>query len=111
MDNNTITLLFDTLFGILGIVVLRFLIPWIVNKIGAQNYAKLVDAIEIAIRWAEQNYPEYESCEKKRKVIEKIVAKAQEIGVYKSVDELSDMIDAFVNKIKYSEPYTKNKEG
>lgn len=110
IDTETINLLFDAILTVLGILVLKVLVPWIKSKIGDNNYKLLIEAIEIGIRYAEQNFPEYASQEKKAEVLKMVVLEAQKIGIDKTEEELSRMIDAFVNKIKYSDNYTKNKE-
>lgn len=110
MDNETINLLFKALISLLSILITGFLIPWLKNKIGEQKFAKIVEYTDLAIRTAEMIFTVEEWKEKKEYVLAYIIDKVKDVGIDLTAEDVNNLIESEVNRIKYSANYTKDKE-
>lgn len=110
MDNNTINLLFKAIISLLSILITGFLIPYIKNKIGEQKFAKIIEYTDLAIRTAEMIFSVEEYREKKEYVLQYVISKLNEVGIMLTSEDVNNLIESEVNRIKYSVNYTKDKE-
>lgn len=100
IDNATINLLFNAIMSVIGILVLNVFIPWMKNKIGEQKWGQLVSYTELAVRSAEQLFTVEEWKQKKEYVLNYVSAKAEEIGINYSAEDIENLIEGLVNEIK-----------
>lgn len=58
MDTITIVNLFsDIIIPVLGIIILRYLVPYLKEKIGAEKLKNITDAVQTGVEAAGKKYP------------------------------------------------------
>lgn len=100
MDAQITKIIVDAVFGIIGILITGYLIPWIKAKIGENKYNTIVEYTELAVRSAEQLYTPEEWKEKKQYVLNYITNKAKEIGLDLTAIDIENIIEGIVNSVK-----------
>jgi hypothetical protein len=84
------------------IIITTYLIPYIKNKIGDNNYNKLLKYIAIAVRCAEQIFEDTEAERKKEYVMEQVQSFINtKLKIDITYDELNTLVEGIVNEVKY----------
>lgn len=107
MNNEMITVIIKALVAVLSVLITSVVIPYIKGKIGENKYNEIKYYIEYAVRCAEQLYSKEESEQKKQYVVSYVTRKVNEIGIEMSEEDISVLIEATVNYIKYGMEYTR----
>lgn len=90
MDN---TMIFNTVLGIIGVVITSFLIPLLKKKIDAEEITKILTLIDIAVKAAEQIYREAGQGKFKKEYVRKYL---KEHGINLSQKDLDAMVESSV---------------
>jgi hypothetical protein len=82
----------DLVSLMLAILVMAFVLPWITKKMGAENYAKLLQAIKLAVQAAEQLFPDSGVGAKKKQWVLDFINSKFKINE----DDVERLLEAFV---------------
>jgi len=100
MNPELISELTKAILSVVLILISAYVIPWLKNKIGEDKYLTLVDFAEIVVRSAEKIYTPEEWEKKKLYAVDLVVAKAKEIGLNLSTEEINAIIEGAVQAVK-----------
>ena len=100
MNPELIAKIVEAVVTILLAVISAYIIPWLKNKLGDDKYATLLEFAEIVVRSAEKLYTPEEWEKKKEYALELVMAKAEEVGLKLSYDEINAIIEGAVQAVK-----------
>jgi hypothetical protein len=80
---------------VLAILVMAFVLPWISKKMGAENYAKLLQAIKLAVQAAEQLFPDSGVGAKKKQWVRDLITSQFKV----SNEDVERLLEAFVYEL------------
>jgi len=97
----------EVISGIFAILIGGFLIPLIRNKakksgieLSAEEHEYILNLVEDAVRWAEQELWKSAGAYKKSRVMDRLIAKLTDIGIVIAEDDLSKLVEAVVEKVR-----------
>lgn len=99
MDEIT-KIIVEAIVSISIILITRYLIPWIKEKIGVEKYTTIKQYCELSVRSAEMLFTEEQWKEKKAYVVACVEAKLHEIGLEMTELEVNAIIEGFVQAVK-----------
>ncbi|QRN86045.1 hypothetical protein JR334_02080 [Clostridia bacterium] len=85
----------EVIIRVLAILLMAFVLPWITKKVGAENYAKLLQAIKLAVNAAEQVFSDPGSGAKKKQWVLDFINSKFKI----KEDDVERLLEAFVYEI------------
>ena len=100
MNPELISELTKAIVSVILILISAYVIPWLKNKIGDDKYATIIEFAEIVVRSAEKIYTPEQWQEKKNYAVELVIAKAKEVGLELSVEEINAIIEGAVQAVK-----------
>jgi hypothetical protein len=80
---------------VLAILVMAFVLPWISKRMGSENYAKLLQAIKLAVQAAEQLFPDSGVGVKKKQWVLDFINSKFKI----KEDDVERLLEAFVYEL------------
>ena len=95
-----LTNLIEALLGVLALLAMRYLIPWLKAKLGNENEAKLVTIFEIAVMAAEKIYGAKRGDEKLA-YVERYLEKR---GIRLDTMRIKAYVNAAIKKMEMQEP-------
>lgn len=101
MNNEVITVIIKSVIAILSVVITTVVIPYVKSKMGEDKFAQLTVYIEYAIRCAEQIYTPDQWAEKKAYVMDYILAKAKEMKIELTENDINILVEGLVNLVKH----------
>ena len=101
MNNEVVSVIIKSIVAILSVVITTVVIPYLKNKLGEDKYAELTNYVEWAVRCAEQIYTPDEYAKKKEYVMNYIIAKAKEMNIALSEEDIDILIEGVVNLVKH----------
>jgi len=100
MTSELITELTKAILSVVLILLSAYVIPWLKNKMGEDKYLTLVEFAEIVVRSAEKIYTPEQWQDKKRYAVGLVFAKAKDIGIDLSEEEINAIIEGAVQAVK-----------
>lgn len=100
MNPELISELTKAIVSVILILISAYVIPWLKNKIGDDKYATIIEFAEIVVRSAEKIYTPEQWQEKKNYAVELVIAKAKEVDIELSVEEINAIIEGAVQAVK-----------
>lgn len=100
MNPELISELTKAIVSVILILISAYVIPWLKNKIGDDKYATIIEFAEIVVRSAEKIYTPEQWQEKKNYAVELVIAKAKEVGLELSTEEINAIIEGAVQAVK-----------
>ena len=100
MSPELITKLTESIVTVVIILISAYVIPWLKNKVGEDKYNQIVSFAETVVRSAEKIYTPEEWAQKKRYAVEMVQAKAEEVGIKITPEEINAIIEGAVQAVK-----------
>ena len=101
MNHELVSVIIKAVVAILSVVVTTVIVPYIKQRLGDDKYAELTNYVEWAVRCAEQIYTPDQWVEKKEYVKYYIVAKAKEMNIALTLEDIDVLIEGVVNLVKH----------
>lgn len=100
MNSELMKIILEAIVAVAAVLITGYLIPWLKGMIGEDKFALLISYITYAIHAAEQVYTPEQWQEKKNYVLDYVRNKAEEIGISLSDNDIENLIEGLVNRIK-----------
>lgn len=100
MNNELVSVIIKSIVAILSVVVTTVIVPYIKQRLGDDKYAELTNYVEWAVRSAEMLYTPEEWAEKKEYVMNYIIAKAGELNIELTENDINVLVEGIVHLIK-----------
>ena len=101
MNNELVSVIIKSIVAILSVVVTTVIVPYIKQRLGDDKYAELTNYVEWAVRSAEQIYTPEEWEQKKAYVMNYIIAKAAELKIELTENDINILVEGIVNLVKH----------
>ena len=101
MNHEVVSVIIKSIVAILSVVVTTVIVPYIKQRLGDDKYAELTNYVEWAVRCAEQLYTPEEWETKKEYVMTYIIAKAKELNIALTEEDINILIEGVVNLVKH----------
>lgn len=101
MNHEIVSVIIKSIVAILSVVITTVVIPYIKQRLGDDKYAELTNYVEWAVRCAEQIYTPEQWAEKKEYVMKYILAKAEEMKIELTEDDINILVEGVVNLVKH----------
>ena len=101
MNNELVSVIIKSIVAILSVVVTTVIVPYIKQRLGDDKYAELTNYVEWAVRSAEQIYTPEEWEQKKAYVMNYIIAKAGELKIELTENDINILVEGIVNLVKH----------
>jgi hypothetical protein len=100
MNNELVSVIIKSIVAILSVVVTTVIVPYIKQRLGDDKYAELTNYVEWAVRSAEMLYTPEEWAEKKEYVMNYIIAKAGELKIELTENDINVLVEGIVHLVK-----------
>lgn len=100
MNNELVSVIIKSIVAILSVVVTTVIVPYIKQRLGDDKYAELTNYVEWAVRSAEMLYTPEQWAEKKEYVMNYIIAKAGELNIELTENDINVLVEGIVHLIK-----------
>lgn len=100
MNHELVSVIIKAIVAILSVMVTTVIVPYIKQRLGDDKYAELTNYVEWAVRCAEQIYTPEQWAEKKDYVMTYIIAKAAELKIELTEEDINILIEGVVHLIK-----------
>ena len=100
MNNELVSVIIKSIVAILSVVVTTVIVPYIKQRLGDDKYAELTNYVEWAVRSAEMLYTPEEWAEKKAYVMNYIIAKAGELKIELTENDINVLVEGIVHLVK-----------
>ena len=101
MNHELVSVIIKAVVAILSVVVTTVIVPYVKQRLGDDKYAELTNYVEWAVRCAEQLYSPEEYKEKKEYVMNYIIAKAAELKIELTENDINILVEGIVNLVKH----------
>lgn len=103
MANEVVYLVLKIVVILAVTIVTRYLIPWIKEKIGNEQYDRIEKEVTKFVLAIQQMYPELAGPEKRKIVTEKIIEYLASKNIELTNDQIRDLIESAVKTMKIQE--------
>lgn len=100
MDQELLNVLLKGIIAVVSVLISSVIIPLIKCKVDAEKLAKIEQYTTLAVRCAEQIYTPDQWEAKKNYVLDYISAKAFDIGIKLTGEDINNLIEGIVNEVK-----------
>ena len=100
MNNEVVNVIIKAIVAILSVVITTVVVPYLKDKLGDNKYAELTNYVEWAVRSAEMLYTKEQWAEKKEYVSKYIIAKAKELNIDLTEQDIDVLIEGNVHLVK-----------
>ncbi len=100
MSPELITKITEAIVTVVIILISAYVIPWLKNRVGEDKYNHIISFAETAVRSAEKIYTPEEWAQKKRYAVEIVQARAKEVGIKITLEEINAIIEGAVQAVK-----------
>lgn len=105
MTSQQYAIIFEAIITLILAIMTGVVIPFIRSKVEEHQWQTLCRFAEIGVRTAEQEI--LLNGKKREYVIEYVTAKAKEIGLNMTEEDISNLVEFTVNSVKYGQTYTR----
>lgn len=108
MTNELFLKIVELIITVLMIIITTYVLPWVKSKLTSEQMKQLESYAEIGVRCAEQIFSAEQFVEKKEYVMNYVLdAVNSKLKISISQEDINNLIEATVNKVKYGSDYTR----
>lgn len=101
MNHEVVSVIIKAVLAILSVVVTSVLVPYLKQRLGDDKYTELTEYVAWAVRSAEMLFSPEEWAEKKDYVVDHVIAKAKELKIELTEEDVNVLIEGLVHLIKH----------
>lgn len=101
--NDIMFIILKAIISIAVIVITRYIVPFIIEKIGNENYARIEKEVTKYVLAVQQMYPELAGPERRVIVTQKIIDFLASKNIQLSEEQIRDLIESAVKTMKMQE--------